>query len=588
MEFGTLFQLLWRRKWAIVLTTLMAFLVSFVGTSLTTPVYSATSTLRVITSSSGLGAWTQYDINYADRLMRTYAYIARSQPVVEELVERLALDRVPSYEVEPILSTELLTITVEDEDRILVANTANALADILIEQQEALYGGGMPTATSILLTRLNQLEDEIQSDRDRYEDLYTRLPAGDPQLEGIMQSINLRQDLYNSLVTQYEEARTAEQLRENTMYLVEPASVPGSPKKPNKILNLALGGMVGLLGGCVLALLLSRLDSRLFDVAEIVRLVGAPLIGEIPRLRHINRNPICDGDTIEGEAFRRLYASCSVRALDKKDGKQILLFASPSPKAGKSTIVTNLAIAFARAKHRVLLIDADLARPRIHEILGISNTAGLYDLLAEKGATVEDVLQHYLELGKGPMVFLHGANGTPRIMSLNQATAEELVSLPGIGMVTAQKIVDYRDSIGAFSSVNDLALVGIRDHTLKQLSPFTSDQSAVLDVIPSGLVLEEAVPAVRTATLRRLLTGLRERYDVILIDSPAFLAVNTALILASVADGVVIVARPAKVRPAHLRAMCDQLAATGTPIVGVVSNQVSTLSDYNYYRSRSR
>ena len=539
-----------------------------------------------MTSSSGLGAWTEHDINYADRLMRTYAQIAHSQPVIDQLVDRLGLDHVPDYEVEPVLATELLTITVEDGDPALAAETANVLAEILIEQQEMLYSGDTPTAASILFDRLTQLEGEIQGDRAQYDGLVIQLPAGDPQLDSLIQSINLRQDLYNSLVTQYEDARTAEQLRENTMYQVEPASVPSAPSKPNKIINLVLGGMVGLLGGCGLALLLYRLDSRVYDIKDIVRIVGAPLIGEIPRLHKPEQNPIYSGDTVEGEAFRRLYANCSLRTFDRNAPKRTLLFVSATPEAGKSTTVANLAVAFAQAKHRVLLIDADLHRPKIYEYLGISNDVGLYDFLTGEDIAVEDVLQHYLETGQDPVVFIPGTNGSSHTVSLNHATAQELMRLPGVGAVSAEQIVEYRDSVTPIKSIGDLPLTGIPGKAFKQIVPYASDHAAVLDVIPSGQAPADDIPMLNSAALQMLLAGLRTRYDVILINSPAFMAVNTAILLASVADGVVIVVRSATARVAQLQAMREQLAAAGVPIVGVVSNQVPTLHDYAYYRSR--
>jgi len=108
-------QSLWRRKWIILFATVITVAMVTYRTSKITPVYSATTTLRVLTASIGSPDFVQYDVTYADRLMNTYAKIAQSGPLLQKLSDQLNLTTYPSITVNVVPQTELMQITLKNK-----------------------------------------------------------------------------------------------------------------------------------------------------------------------------------------------------------------------------------------------------------------------------------------------------------------------------------------------------------------------------------------------------------------------------------------------------------------------------------------
>jgi succinoglycan biosynthesis transport protein ExoP len=141
MELGAYLEIFWRRKWVIAVTVAVTVTVVVMGTLMMTPKYEASTTLRVLTATSGSADWVNYEVMYTDRLMNTYVEIATSRPVLGALVRRLGLGKSPQIEAEILPDTELFQITVEDPNPIVAREAANALAEILVAQSEELYTG---------------------------------------------------------------------------------------------------------------------------------------------------------------------------------------------------------------------------------------------------------------------------------------------------------------------------------------------------------------------------------------------------------------------------------------------------------------
>jgi len=381
--------ILWQRKWLILATTIATVLVVLVGMLLVTPQYEASARLRVYTAARGSVDWVDYDIAYTERLMNTYSQLATSQPVLQELAQQLNLSQMPNISAQVVSDTELMQINVEGTDPALVTAVANGLAQILVARSEDYAGGGR-TAQDILNEQLTQAEEELNQAQLAYVEALGSSPADSTRVAALSRAVDLKQEVYTALLQQYERTRVAEELRTNALSIVEPATLPQEPSKPNWMTNLILGGLVGLVAGAGLAFLFERLDTRVQSTDEIEEITALPTLGRIP---YVRRGPahVFLGDSIPAqEAYHRLQAKLEARV--QADSLRSILITSPEPGEGKSAIVANLAQALANAGRRVVVVDANLRRPIMHQILDVSNKVGLSNVLSQEW-TVKEAVQ---------------------------------------------------------------------------------------------------------------------------------------------------------------------------------------------------
>ncbi|HSJ56430.1 MAG TPA: polysaccharide biosynthesis tyrosine autokinase [Anaerolineae bacterium] len=396
MDTSSYSTLLWRRKWLIAGTFLITMLVVALGTLILTPTYEATATLRVRTAARGSLDWVDYDIAYTERLMNTYARLATSDPVLQEVAQRLGSRGFPSIRAEVVPDTELMTITAVGEDPALVAEAANTLTAIVVNQGEALYAETTQSAGDLLTEDLAQAEAALAEAQAAYAAAAADAPADTARLAALSRAVDVRQEAYASLLSQYDRARIAEQMRASALSIVELATVPNSPAAPDLPMNLVLGGLLGLAGGLVLAVVFQKLDRRLYTEREVEEVTGLPVlttIGDTPQWRSLVFGSQA-GST--PELYHRLRASVDsareVLGLGLEDGGYTLLMTSTQPGEGKSMVATNLAIAMGQAGRRVVIVEGNLHRPAVHTNLSLHNEAGLTTVLEGKW-TLNEALQ---------------------------------------------------------------------------------------------------------------------------------------------------------------------------------------------------
>jgi succinoglycan biosynthesis transport protein ExoP len=500
MDIRDYIAILWRRKWVIAVTVAVTVIVTVAGTLTAPPVYEASTTLRILTAAGGSVEWVQYDTWYADRLMNTYAQIATSGPVMEELIIRLGLDRPPTVEAEILANTELLRITVEDLDPTLARDTANALADILMLQHDELHTEGGSTAREILGEQLAQIADELDQARREYESLEARSPQDSEGVAAASRSVELKEETYSTLLTQYEQVRVREAIRANTLSIVEPAVAPRTPSKPRRELIAAMGFIVGLVGGTGLAFLFENLDTTLYTVQQVEDVTGLSTLGRIPTARRLQEIALFSTSSPQGEAIRRLRTT--VFALDRDVPLRTLLVTSTEPKEGKSTVVANLAYAIAQSGRSVIVVDGDLRRPALHKVFGLSNDIGLSSILKQE-ATLDEVIQD----GKFP---------------------------------------------------------GVR-------------------LLASGPLALDSAELLGSPQMTALVEQLLQRFDEVLLDTPALLAAPDAAVLVPTVDGVLLVVGLTKARQEAVKAACQYLADIKARSVGVVVNRTGQDVSYSHY-----
>jgi capsular exopolysaccharide synthesis family protein len=491
MEIRNYIAILWRRKWVVAVTVAVTVIITVVGTLMATPTYVASTTLRFLTAPSGSVDWVDYEIGYAQRLMNTYVKIATSRPVLEELMQQLGLNEPPKIELEILPNTELMHITVEDPNPTLARDAANALAGILIAQSRELYTGSGKTAREVLSEQLAQIEEELTQARSEYDSLIAQLPEGDDRIAAASRSIEVKQATYAALVEQYEQVRVREAMRANMLSVVEPAVDPQPPSKTRQALKIVMGFMVGLTGGVGLAFLFENLDTTLYTTEQIAEAAALSALGKIPTTKSKPPSAFFNGNSPQGEAFRRLRTN--VLVLDHDVPLRTLLVTSAEPREGKSTVVANLAFAIAQSGRKVILVDGDLRLPTLHKIFGLSNEIGLSSVLKQEVTLDEAVQDSHISgvrvLTSGPLPL-----DPAELLGSSQMTAliKQLAQQFDVVLLDAPSLLAVSDAVLLASIVDGVLLIVGRAQARKEAVQAACQHLADANSRPIGFVVNRA------------------------------------------------------------------------------------------------
>ena len=247
-----------------------------------------------------------------------------------------------------------------------------------------------------LTSQLEELQNVYTDNRKRLDSL-PRLEQEQLQLQ---RQLLVAQGTYEQLLKQLQLVRVLESQDAGDARLVQEGLVPSRAISPAILLNLGLGGFLGILLGLGTALLLESMDKSLKNIEEATLLLDLPLLGTVPfitekRNKSIgdgNRNsPLIDRSHAVTNSFEIIYTNLNFSLPDQK--LQVILVTSATSGEGKSFAAANLATVIAARGMRVLLIDADMRRPRQHKIWQKNNVKGLSNILINETDLGDAILQ---------------------------------------------------------------------------------------------------------------------------------------------------------------------------------------------------
>jgi capsular exopolysaccharide synthesis family protein len=480
MELLTYIEILKRRFWVIVVTTIVTIAIVSLGSFLITPIYSSSALVRIAQIQDGSVSY--YDLNYSERLMNTYVELLDSRPLLEQVIQRLNLNITPedlavSIQVEVLSNTELIKITVESPDPGLAMEIANMLGALLIEQSDNLYYGQGRSALEILQEQLTIVEDNLAEDRARLQSLLNEDAESDQvgAIQDLNNRIHVQEQTYAMLLNEYEQARLTEAARANSISIAEPAITPDTPTKPRKVLNITLAALVGLVGGIGLAFLFESLDLAIYSADELEKVAEVPLLGSIPNINLSGKSPhraillVGNRQPASREAFRILRTNVHAQIL--REAARKLLITSAEKGVGKSTVLANLAITMAQTGRKVVVVDSNFRNPCLHKLFGISNDWGLSTMITRPSRS-SSVTQ--LAKTKFPGVSLLTSGPLPpnpaeRVSSLQmQKVLAELIIETDYVLLDSPSILDYADSAAMASMVDGVVLVAARGESTER------------------------------------------------------------------------------------------------------------------------
>ena len=216
--------------------------------------------------------------------------------------------------------------------------------------------------------------------------------------------VESKKQLSVGLALRLKEAELQAESRANNVRVLDGALVPGVPVAPRLMLNLAVALVLSLVGGIGLAFLVDQLDSTVKNQEQLEREFGLTFLGIIPSIRSArsrggrNEGPIENTDryvldnpnSTVAECVRTIRTNLLFMAPERE--MRSIVVTSAGPREGKTCTCVNIGATMAMAGSRILLIDSDLRRPRLHKIFGMTNDRGLTNMVMDADTQIEDMV----------------------------------------------------------------------------------------------------------------------------------------------------------------------------------------------------
>lgn len=374
----------------------------------------------------------------------------------------------------------------------------------------------------INIKSLTARADALQKVVDSYERKLEGIPEKNLELARLVRNAEINEKIFLMRSEKYEESRIAEAGKTANARIIDPATPPQRPIRPNRKLNVALAIFFGLGLGVAIAFIIELLDNSVRTVEDLekmkVNVLGAiPTINPDEIARRMKRRgyKLTSEDRSRlmsklitnfspkspvSEAYRSLRTNILFANLDQT--MKTLVVSSSATKEGKSTTVANLAITMSQMGSRVLIIDADLRRPTIHSLFKLDRQIGLSNAL------------------------------------LGTYTLDEVIKPSGVEN---------------------------------------------LDVITAGDIPPNPSELLSSNAMHKALSILTQRYDMILLDSPPLIAVTDAAVLSTKADGVLMVVSSGYVTRKEVERAIQLLQNVRAKLLGIFLNGLDIKRIYGSY-----
>lgn len=391
-------------------------------------------------------------------------------------------------------------------------------------------------------------EEAIQKQRAHYRQRYLGYPRSAIQISRLERDVKVNTDLLATLKAKHQELliKGAERIEEVT--IIAPAMTPTYPiNASNVTLNLMVGALMGCFLGIVLAFGRESFDTSIGTIEGVEEFLKVPVLGIIPQFDHkILKDMaqevlppdtpssvaeslsklICllDPRSVLSESLRSLRTNIQFASLDRR--VKSIIFTSAGLGEGKSTCVINLAITMAQEGMKVLLVDADLRKPIVHQRLGLDREPGLVDALL--GTTS---WRSYVRSATDLML---GTVGVDRFMNT-----------PGLDNLHVLTCGSESGNPNEFLNINKI---------------------------------------------KALTAEMQEEYDIVLLDTPPILPVTDAVAFSSRVDGTILVYQVGRIGRNALKRAKFLLDHAQANVLGVVLTNVKSevTPEYGLYRYEYR
>lgn len=384
-----------KRWWyLLVLCPIVAGLAAFFIVQRIPSVYEATETVAVNPATSVGGV---ADVQTAQALADTYAEQMHASPVLTAAAQSLGLSDTSASSLSGMVqtrrvpNTSLVRLSVQATDPGLAAQITTAVVQTFIDQH-AEGEGTRATATQNnlvgLITQLQNNQDALNQQLDGLR-AEPASPERDALIGRLQDQLTQVQTSQTAASRGLQDLQLAAARSGSELTVVDPATVPTTPVRPNRLLSVAMAVLFGFLAALGIVWLTEQFDDRLRGASDVLRALQLPTLARIPQSRSgIGACNPSDSAVVASFAVLRSNVLSAVPDVQSGRGRTIAV-TSAFDGEGKSAVAANLAAALAHTGRSVVLVDADLARPAQASLFNVKNESGLAALLmiAVKDAT---------------------------------------------------------------------------------------------------------------------------------------------------------------------------------------------------------
>ena len=516
-------RLLWHWAWLVILCTLVAAAVAYGISSVTTPIYQASTTLLINQARNPTGADMQ-DLMLSERIGRTYAELMKRSPILAKVAEEFEVEpavlqsAITQISVTSVRDTQLLQLSIEGTSPEVVASVAEALPRVFIEDLKSVQSERFAESKNNLQRELDTLSNEIEVTQVAIQAINDAPTAEEAvELGRLRNALTQYQNNYANLLQSYENIRLTEVQSSDSIAVVEPAQIPTQPIRPRALTNTLLAAIVGAMLALGIIFLIEYLDDRVKTPQDLYSIVDLPVLGSIARIATQEKKGLgkrkarlTAEETLVSsiqprhpitEAYRGIRTNLQYSSVDTN--LTSLLITSATPGEGKTTTAANLAIVLAQSGRSVILVDADMRKPRQHTLFELPQSPGLTDAI---------VASH-----TPPTRYVRATN------------------VPNLSLLTSGKVPP-----------NPAELLG-------------------------------------SQRMQQLIAQLHEQAEMIIFDAPPVLAVTDAQVLANQVNGVVLIIDSEQTSRATVARAVEALARTNANLLGAVLNRL-VRSPRGYYQ----
>ncbi len=423
-------KILVRQRWVVIAFFSICAVTVSLGTFLMKPLYRATTNVLIEGENSNIlraeeaSSGTSFDI--FENYLETQMSIIKSRSVAGEVFEEFKLDTTERYRkrrglgkffkvkfsddilLVRLTGTRMVAVSILNPDAKMAADVANRLAEVYA--QDNLKRRAL---TFIRNQRMASMNAEFLRLQARLDALSTQLGPMHPDMVALRNEIRtmakrietervqaqapegkaLSEDqvLLEDTLMKIQENSVLSSSRMNNIVIVDRAIPPKEIDRPNRLFNIALGIVFGLIGGVFLAFFVDYLDDSIKSYEDLKPYLGSEInfLGTVFLEKPKSHSPetvdklvALQSESSSAEAYRLIRTAIWWYVKNEKVIKDVAIL-SPGPGEGKTLIASNLSIALSQLKSKVLLVDTDIRRGRLHKVYGVPNDKGLAHYLTD-------------------------------------------------------------------------------------------------------------------------------------------------------------------------------------------------------------